>query len=244
MESIPCTVYIDEAGDLGANRGSQWFILTAVVVDKQDEPAIRTAIQQLRTNLNVHEIHMKKIPNFYNKATISITLSSFPFTYMNVLFDTSKYDVSKMPTTIAYNYISKYLIQRVSWYLEESNRVGDIVLSSRGTSRDQELIRYIEDKLFPYPNNGINKNVFSSVTAKTAATWDLLQLADVCASTLYYSYEKNPYGFITPCHAIHFKHKLYRKYGKVQSYGIKYFSKDMVPDIDELKKYRACNNKK
>lgn len=30
--STNCTVYIDEAGDLGINRGTQWFILSAVIV--------------------------------------------------------------------------------------------------------------------------------------------------------------------------------------------------------------------
>ena len=235
-----CTVYIDEAGDLGSGRGSQWFVLTAVVVDKQDEPAIRSQIQQLRASLNIHEIHMKKISNFYNKALISKTLAGSPFTYMNVLFDTDKYDVSKMPTTTAYNYICKYLLQRVSWFLQDTNRIGDIVLSSRGTSRDQELIDYIKDKLFPYQGNSIDPNVFNTVSAKTSASWDLLQLADVCASTLFYSYQKNPYGFITPCHATHFKDKLYRRYGKIQSYGIKYFSNDMIPDITELKKNAIC----
>ncbi len=39
--SATCTVYIDEAGDLGINRGTQWFILSALVVNKSDEFSIR-----------------------------------------------------------------------------------------------------------------------------------------------------------------------------------------------------------
>lgn len=34
-DKILCTVYIDEAGDLGCNRGTQWFVLSAVIVDKK-----------------------------------------------------------------------------------------------------------------------------------------------------------------------------------------------------------------
>lgn len=29
-----CTVYIDEAGDLGYQRGTRWFVLSAVIVEK------------------------------------------------------------------------------------------------------------------------------------------------------------------------------------------------------------------
>lgn len=46
-----CTVYIDEAGDLGYQRGTQWFILSAVVVDKTEERAIRTTMAQIKSRL-------------------------------------------------------------------------------------------------------------------------------------------------------------------------------------------------
>ena len=47
---------------------------------------------------------------------------------------------------------------------------GDIVLSARGTSRDGELIEYIQEKLLPYPGNSIDATVFGKITAKTAAS--------------------------------------------------------------------------
>ena len=51
------TVYIDEAGDLGINTGTQWFVLSAVIVDKDDEPNIRAKMAQIRNRLNLNEIH-------------------------------------------------------------------------------------------------------------------------------------------------------------------------------------------
>lgn len=163
---------------------------------------------------------------------------------MNILVDTTKFDNAKIPdSNIAYNYVCKYLLQRVSWYLESKGLIGDIILSARGTSRDRDLIRYIQDKLLPYPKNGINSTVFDKVTAKTAASWDLLQLADVCATTMFLTYEINGFGFCTPCFSLALQDHLYRKCGKIDTYGIKFFASEMKPDIVGLRKYRVCAKK-
>ena len=67
-----CTVYIDESGDLGigVGRGTKWFVLSAVIVDKVAEPQIRAKIAQNRTRLNINEIHMKKVQDFNKRALI------------------------------------------------------------------------------------------------------------------------------------------------------------------------------
>ena len=240
-----CTVYIDEAGDLGIGRGTQWFVLSAVIIDKTAEQQIRAKIAQIKARINVNEIHLRKITDFNKRGLIVHELSTENFTYMNVLVNTNKFDSTKIPSTIiAYNYVCKYLLQRVSWYLEDQGKVGDIVLSARGTSRDGELIDYIRDKLLPYPDNSINAAVFNKISSKTAATWDMLQLADVCATTMFLTYEINGYGFSVPCYSMASANHLYCKNGKIESYGIKFFTSDMKPNIDELKATRICAKKK
>ena len=81
-----CTVYIDEAGDLGYQRGTQWFILSAVVVDKTEERAIRTTMAQIKSRLNVNEIHLKKMLDFMKRAYIVREFEGENFTYINPLF--------------------------------------------------------------------------------------------------------------------------------------------------------------
>jgi len=239
-----CTVYIDESGDLGVNKGTRWFVLSAVVVDREKEPVIREKMKKIRKRLNLHEIHMRKIKDFNKQAYIVHELSEEEFVYMNVLVDTSKFDTSKIPTTIiAYNYICKYLLQRVSWYLHDTHQVGDIVLSARSTERDGELIQYICEKLLPYPSNSIDETVFGKVCAKQAAEWDLLQLADVCATTMFWSYNENDYGLCRPCFSLALRDHLYKKNKKVNSYGIKFFQSDMQPNVEELRKKRFCAKK-
>lgn len=244
MPKIESNVYIDEAGDLGIGKGTRWFVLSAVIVDKSEERNIRSVMDRIKTRLNVREIHLRKIQDYYKRALIVQELNETAFTYINVIVDTNKFDVTKIPTSIiAYNYICKYLLQRVSWYLDSTNRIGNIVLSARGTSRDGELIEYIKEKLLPYPGNSIYSFTINSICAKTPASWDLLQLADVCATTTFLGHEKNGWGFTTPCYSYVLASHLYRHNSRINSYGIKYFADDMKPQADEIKCLRACHIK-
>lgn len=239
-----CTVYIDEAGDLGFGRGTKWFVLTAVIVNKADERNIRNKMEQIKTRLNVREIHLRKITDFYKRAYIVKELAAENFVYMNVILDTDKFDVAKIPTPhIAYNYVCKYLLQRVTWYLHEQGKTADLVLSARGTSRDGELIDYIRQKLLPYDYNDIYSETIGSVTAKGAGSWELLQLADVCATTMFTTYEPNSMGFRTPCFSYALQDHLYRKNGNLMKYGIKFFVNDMIPTSDELRANLICTKK-
>lgn len=237
------TVYIDEAGDLGFMRGTRWFILSAVIVEKSKEQHIRSTINQLKNRLNVNEIHLRKITDFYKRAIVVHALNEEEFVYANVIVDTDKIDLTmRSSSSVAYNYICRMLIERVSWFLRDTKKTGDIVLSARGTSRDNELISYIKDQLIPYQGNQI-ANVFGKISAKTAASWDLLQLADVCATTMFCAYQKNGWGFCTPCYSRVLQGHLYSRYGNYESYGLKYFSADMKPDTNELKSCWPCTKK-
>ena len=246
-----CTVYIDESGDLGYQRGTKWFVLSAVIVDKQDEPLVRGTIEKIRSRLNIKEIHVRKITDFYKRAYIVKELNDMPFIYSNVIVDTSKIQLTVKPHTlvsastvassdVAYNYACRVLLERVSWLLRDTNRVADIVLSARGTSKDKELVEYIKTKLIPYSDNQIVKGVFCSISAQSASSRDLLQLADVCATTMFLSHEINGWGFCTPCYAKVLKKHLYYRNGNFRSYGLKYLSSDMKPNREQLKCQWVC----
>lgn len=239
-----CTVYIDEAGDLGYQRGTRWFVLSAVIIDKKDEPAIRKQISQIKAKLNVNEIHLRKITDFYKRAYIVHELNSAPFTYSNVIVDTSMLSLTMASSpAVAYNFICRMLLERVSWFLRDTGQNGDIVLSARGTSRDGELIQYIKEKLLTYDDNQIAKGVFNRITAKTAASWDMLQLADVCATTMFLTYQVNGWGFCTPCYSKVLSSHIYSRSGNFESYGLKYFDSKMRPDLQDLKCNWVCIKK-
>lgn len=234
------SVYIDEAGDLGFGRGTRWFIITAVIVDKKDEPSIRAKLSQIKNRLNVKSIHFRELHDFNKKSFIVREIKNENFTYINVIADTSLLEKRKIKSaSIAYNFICRILIERVSWFLREKNKTGDVILSSRGTSKDAELICYIKEKLIPYSGNQIAP-VFGKVTAKPSGSYDLLQLADICATTTFLAYEINGWGFRTPCFLKQIKSHIYRYNGKVDGYGLKYFRDNMKPDAESLKSEWVC----
>ncbi len=246
--STKCTVYIDEAGDLGIGRGTQWFVLTAVIINKNVEAHARSVLKTVKKDLNLDNIHFRKLRNFEQRAYVVNKICDSDFQYINIILNTSKLDINKLkatrnaltekPSVILYNHACRYLIERVSWLLRDTNRIGEIVLSSRGTSRDTELIDYI-NKLLTYPGNEI-ADQFSKICSKTAESWDMLQLADICATSMFYCHEINTYGFLLPCHAIKLRKFLYQRNGLVDKYGIKYYSDEMKPNQNYFSDHMVC----
>lgn len=76
-----CTLYIDEAGDLGIQRGSDWFVLAGVLINKSDEPHIREVIKAIKSKININEIHLRKMQSFDKKLML---LPNFPSATLNM----------------------------------------------------------------------------------------------------------------------------------------------------------------
>ena len=240
-----CTIYIDEAGDLGVGRGTQWFVLSAVVINAEDEPKERQIMKAVKKRLNIQTIHFRKISSFERRCYTVDNLFRIPLNHIHILVDTQKLHMSTFresdtnPSFLYYNYACRFLLERVSWLLRDTDRVGTIVLSSRGTKRDNELIEYIKNKLIPFEGNQL-VNRFDKIVSKSASSWDMLQLADVCATSMFYAYEKNQFGFCTPCFMKRIKGSLYTYHGRLNNYGLKYFSDDMRPDHDYFDHHIIC----
>lgn len=242
---VDCTVYIDESGDLGYRCGTRWFVLSGVVVDIQTEPVIRNIINSIRNKLNMKEIHFRKIHSFDERCYVVDKLNECDFTYFNIIIDTDKSTLSQdsgasstdNPRILLYNHACRFLLERVSWYLRDSGKNANVILSARGTSRDNDLIDYIKRLISEGTIQHINSG---GVKAKSASKWDLLQLADVCATTSAKLFEFTPLGFRTPCFAYKLRNHLYTYNGQVSKYGLKYYNENMKPSEEFFKSNLIC----
>ena len=234
---------VDESGDLGIGKGTDWFVLAGVLVDKSDEPEIRNTLRRVRQKINVNEIHFRKMSSFDKKSYVTSELSKCTFEYITIVANTSMIKLNgtgkNSPGSIlSYNHMCRFLIERASWLLRDTERRADVILSSRGTSRDGELIDYIR-KVVADPVTNIEDR-FDKITAKPASSWDLLQLADVCATSMFNMFQKNGLGFITPCFTYRLKGHLYRHNGKTLRYGIKYYDETMGLSKEYFREYSPC----
>ena len=63
-------VYIDESGDEGINKGSKFFILTAIIVDKEKDLEISKSVDQIKEKLEMNiknQLHWKLLKGLPNK---------------------------------------------------------------------------------------------------------------------------------------------------------------------------------
>lgn len=232
-------IYIDESGDLGINKGTRWFAISAVIVKKEDEKIIRDKLNDIKKKLNMNLIHIRKIRSFEERALIVNDVNTLPFKFITVFVDTSKIVSPDLTPLLIYNHSCRYLLERASWYLNDVNGIGNIVLSSRGTSRDKELLEYIE-KLIVCKDNQVKGDRLKSFCAKGAGSWDLLQLADICATSSFLAREINRYDFRTPCYLNKMSNHLYSHSQFVMNYGVKYYSSEMKPTPQEMSLNLIC----
>lgn len=235
---------VDESGDLGIEKGTDWFVLAGVLVDKSDEQDIRNTLKRIRQKINVNEIHFRKMSSFDKKSYVTAELAKCTFEYIAIIANTSMIKLTdngkNTPRSIlSYNHMCRFLIERASWLLRDTERRADIILSSRGTSRDGELIDYIR-KVVADPVTNIEDR-FDKITAKPASSWDLLQLADVCATSMFNMYQKNGLGFITPCFAYRLNGHLYRHNQVILKYGVKYYDEAMAPSKNYFRENAPCH---
>ena len=233
------TVYIDESGDLGIGKGSRWFVITAVIVKNTDEADIRKVIAYIRRRLNLRVIHIKDIRDFNKKLFIVSQFKDLPFTVVNVIADTSILQLKDGIKT--YNFLSRILLERVSWYLRDHNGRANVIFSSRNSKRDNDLTDYLNNMVINYSWNKVAPDTIKKVSTEKMEEWDLLQLADVCAASMFRSHEPDPLGFIYPCLMNNLKRHLYVYGDQVFKYGIKYYKDNMRPEPEFYEEHAPCD---
>lgn len=215
MDIKEYNVYIDESGDEGINKGSRYFILTAIIVEREKDLITSQKVDEIKSNLEMNiksQLHWKLIKGYPNKKMIMETIKDLDIKIINVIVDTKC--IKLIPSNNIYNYFSGYLYERICWYMNEVNGIANINISSRGNLSKKSLSEYL---------NSNNHKKFEK---------KLLQLADCCCSALFQALKYNDETHFKYIKEI--KNKLYLKGKNLISYGLKLVPSDS--NAIELKK--------
>lgn len=175
-------VYIDESGDEGIHKGSKYFILTAVLIEKEKDAGISKCVDVIKENLELNiksQLHWNLIKGFPNKLMIMSSIKEMDITIINVIIDT--YRVEFIPSINIYNYFSGYLYERICWFVRDKNAVANINISSRGNLEKEKLINFLKDNNSKFK---IDYSRINGIKIYPNAKKKLLQLADCCCSAL------------------------------------------------------------
>jgi hypothetical protein len=219
-------VYIDESGDEGLHRGSKFFILTAILVEKEKDLGISKCVDIIKENLEINiksQLHWNTIKGYPNKIMIMSNIKDMELTIINIVIDTSK--IRFINSNDIYNHFSGYLYERICWFVRDKNCVANINISSRGENLSKEnLTTFLKEHNEKFK---IDYSRIKQIKIYPNSQKKLLQLADCCCSALgqalKYSDDKH-HKYI-----YYLKDKLYEYNKKFLGYGLKYVPGNITP---------------
>ena len=223
-------VYIDESGDEGIQRGSKFFIITAIVVNKNNEDKIKNSIYTIKDSLEISkttQLHWNKIIGFPNKKYVIDTISKEDFTIIHVVIDTSS--IKYLKSNQIYFSFFNYLLERISLNTKDGI-INRIFISSRSGLSSKKL-----KESFKNNYNNIDMSRIKDIVVKQNKYFALLQLADVCCSSFQQAL-RFPGDTSYYC-VLKLKNKLFKNpNGIIKGFGIK-----LIPNGGKFKEVDNLN---
>lgn len=233
-------VYIDESGDEGIHKGSKFFILTAVLVEKEKDLGISKCIDVIKENLEINiksQLHWNKIKGYPNKLMIMSNISKLNITIINIIIDTTK--IKFINSSDIYNHFSGYLYERICWFVRDKDAVANINISSRGENLSKSnLINFLKTHNEKFK---IDYSRIKDIKIYPNSQKKLLQLADCCCSSLGQALkynDENHYKYVS-----YLKNKFYTYNHKYLGFGLKYVPGNITPAIEFQKLINYLNKK-
>lgn len=221
-------VYIDESGDEGIQKGTKWFILSAVMVQKCNDLSLSKVIDEIKPVLGISNskpFHWKELRKNISKKRFAIDkLNEKDFVYTNIIVNTYDMKSTELQGKLLYNYSCRFLLERVSWFVNENNSRADVIFSNRSSTSYKDLEKYIDS----IKNYGQIKPVFDSFKAIDMLQLKNLQIADICANSMHDAFEKDSFGFTEERFVQTLSPKLYRRKGLLDKYGLKIFPTECI----------------
>ena len=179
-------VFVDESGDSGIKQGaSEYFVVTLVLIEEGDVPALEACIRQTREALGRterFEFHFKD--NSDNIRTIFFqAIIGHQFQYFAcVVNKTDYYAAGQSSGQEFYRWVCEKVFEQAKPFLLEAR----VVLDKRS---EREFCRTMEARLKQALNSKDSEvKAIRSVTTADSHRTDLLQLADMICGAVARSY--------------------------------------------------------
>lgn len=240
-------VYVDESGDEGftflpENKGSsRWLVLSAVVYRTSNVLASLQCLKQARAVLGMDPkkaFHFSEMKHDHRMVLMQ-HISQCAFRTVSVISykphipDPETYQANK---NLLYRYLTRLLIERVSWLCRDTLRPGEgdgsaeIVFSDRASMSYVLLRSYIELLRQQAAMSGQVKIhwpaiITDQIRAVAHSQLAGLQVADAVASSTYSAIRFNRYGMADPTYVAHIRGHAYRHKQSCWGYGLKFVSR-------------------
>lgn len=241
--------YVDESGDEGFKflpneQGSlRWFVLSALVVRKENDLQVVTLAKQAREILRKEPkkpLHFRELKH-EQRVPLARLIGGASVRTVSVLIHKPSIhepEVFQQQAYALYRYATRLLVERVSWLCRDAKRTGhgdgsvEIVFSNRSAMSYDDLRGY----LLKLRDDGTERDVRvdwsvvdpAKIKAINHDQLAGLQLADAVASGVFFSVHRNPYGEVEDRYLRLLAKTVYRNKERTEGYGLKFWCSDPV----------------
>jgi hypothetical protein len=242
---MPYTAYIEEAGDEGLGRGSRWFIVGAIIIDKAEDLKVSRCIEEIKQKYRLQPpnapIHWRNIKHASIRRGIIDCLARQKFYITYVICDTYHDEITN--STLKRNgrlyfYLVKILIERISWFGADLADTVDLVFANRSNMSYRDLKDYLalllNDRTCQIKPGVIDINRMS---CQNVGQLKLLQVSDICNSSCFNAFEFDQYGYYDERYLLGLSNKIYRRKGNLFSYGLKFLPGNLHQSAELIQTY-------
>ena len=211
-----------KVGDEGIKRGSEWFILTAIIVPKEYDLSLSKKILSIKETMNMQrkdQLHWNKILKYDKKIQIIYDLIAENFKIIHVAINT--YEINKLKSKDLYPYFMSYLIERVSYYVSNNKGKCNIFISTRNENSKEKTEHLKNELMNKRSYHHINTKCINNIKFIDNRDRNLLQLADVCCSSFAQAIKYNTSQEWE--YVMKLKTNIWNYKGKIIGYGIKFY---------------------
>jgi Protein of unknown function (DUF3800) len=220
--------YIDESGGRAVTaKSTDYFVMSAVVIDDRVLPSARATLSQIRADLGRRPgdvLSWKNIKSHTQRLRAAQLLGACPVTISSVVVCKHHLHSTLPSEDHAYLYTLRFLLERLSWLARDYDTTVEYTLAMITRFRTATLREY-EARLRAVPNCPI---FWDSMGAPGRINQpnreELLQLADLAASATGKAFEPDAFGNTERRYLEALVPRLYRRgrgANALTSYGLK-----------------------